>query len=109
MTKAIEELAVELNSCADFTALQNAFISFFLNEGVKMMSYHHLPPPGAADYSPSIAVAAHGFPEDWVTLMLRSDFMKSTRFQNAPFLPHTPSGGRLCGGHRVYRLWRLTI
>ncbi|NNU16932.1 LuxR family transcriptional regulator [Parvularcula sp. ZS-1/3] len=34
--------------------------------GIPMMSYHHMPPPGAFDHSPFVSVMASGFPEAWV-------------------------------------------
>lgn len=47
-------------------ALRTALFDFLGACDIRMMSYHHLPPPGAADYTPQIAVAARGFPEEWV-------------------------------------------
>ncbi|MEM6851108.1 MAG: LuxR family transcriptional regulator [Pseudomonadota bacterium] len=74
MPRPIEDLAISLRRCADFDALRGDFIDFFSSEGVQMMSYHHLPPPGASDYRPSITVTAHGFPDGWLNLYLRRKF-----------------------------------
>ncbi|MEM1397610.1 MAG: LuxR family transcriptional regulator [Pseudomonadota bacterium] len=62
----LERFSVQLQATYSFDALSEAFIEFFGAEGVEMMSYHHLPPPGASDYQRSITVAAYGFPPRWV-------------------------------------------
>lgn len=49
-----------------FQDLRAACVVFFRDIGAVRVSYHHLPPPGAVDYSPQLTVAAEGFPEDWV-------------------------------------------
>ena len=46
--------------------LRELLVDYFTSVGMAMMSYHHLPPFGAADRSPHITVTAHGFPIDWV-------------------------------------------
>ncbi len=66
MSASIEHIATELRACTAFDDLSALFIEQYAREGVTMMSYHHLPPPGASDYSQPITVAAHGFPENWV-------------------------------------------
>ena len=66
MAKDIGALTVTIDLAQDFAALRDACIAFFLGHGLTMVSYHHLPPPGATDYDPTITVAAHGFPQDWV-------------------------------------------
>lgn len=55
---------IELADTAD--TLRQVMIEFHSDCGIEMMSYHHLPPPGALDYTRQIAVIAHGFPRDWV-------------------------------------------
>ncbi len=62
----IEEFAVTSYTADSIDALRDACITYFLNNGCEMVSYHHLPPPGASDYSSNITVATYGFPEDWV-------------------------------------------
>lgn len=62
------EFAACLEQTHSFTELRNSCVHFFLDHGIKRMSYHHLPPVGAEDYDPHISVAAYGFPEEWVEL-----------------------------------------
>ncbi len=66
MIGGIDELAVATYGAESVDALRESCVNFFTSNGLEMMSYHHLPPPGAADYSSNITVAAHGFPQDWV-------------------------------------------
>ncbi|MEM8799150.1 MAG: LuxR family transcriptional regulator [Pseudomonadota bacterium] len=68
---SVEAFAQLLAQQENFEGLRNACIMFFANEGVRRVSYHHLPPPGAPDFAPSIMVATHGFPEDWVEKYIR--------------------------------------
>ncbi|MEL6365519.1 MAG: LuxR family transcriptional regulator [Pseudomonadota bacterium] len=49
-----------------FGALKAACIEYFMGIGGEMVSYHHMPPFGATDYTPELTVAAHGFPSGWV-------------------------------------------
>ncbi len=60
------DLALATQSAQTVAELRDALIAFNIACGIKMMSYHHLPPPGALDYTQQIAVIAHGFPQDWV-------------------------------------------
>ena len=43
---------------------------YFHMRGIPMVSYHHVPPPGAPD-STEILVAADGFPQGWVDRYIR--------------------------------------
>jgi LuxR family transcriptional regulator/LuxR family quorum-sensing system transcriptional regulator CciR len=58
--------AEQIHGVAHVRQLKSVLIEFFSSCGVKMMSYHHLPPPGAADFTPHVTVAAEGFPPEWV-------------------------------------------
>ena len=66
MPRALEAIAVALRQCTDMPALQAFFVAFFHEEAVRLFSYHHLPPPGADDWTATITVTAQGFPGDWV-------------------------------------------
>ncbi|MEM8941616.1 MAG: LuxR family transcriptional regulator [Pseudomonadota bacterium] len=57
---------IAATAAASVDELRNALIEFHAGSGIKMMSYHHLPPPGAADYTKQITVVAYGFPAEWV-------------------------------------------
>ena len=70
MVGGIEQFAEHLYAIDDIDALRQRIVDFCLDNGVEMISYHHLPPPGATDYSSNITVAAHGFPEDWMRTYL---------------------------------------
>jgi len=63
---AIDPLIELLDGVSEFKDLRRVYIEYWTSNGVRMMSYHHLPPPGASDYEHDISVAAHGFPDDWV-------------------------------------------
>ncbi|MDJ0917587.1 MAG: LuxR family transcriptional regulator [Woeseiaceae bacterium] len=60
------ELIQRLQVVKDFGELKATYVECLSDMGVRMMSYHHLPPIGAPDYTPHLTVVAHGFPEDWV-------------------------------------------
>ncbi|MEM9170269.1 MAG: LuxR family transcriptional regulator [Pseudomonadota bacterium] len=62
----IERFGAALRTLTSFDDLRAAFIEHFHAEGVRMMSYHHLPPPGASDYDQPLTVIAEGFPDAWV-------------------------------------------
>ncbi|MBI1391681.1 MAG: LuxR family transcriptional regulator [Alphaproteobacteria bacterium] len=66
VSQTLERFALRLRAAESFELLRDIVVSFLDAEGVAMASYHHLPPPGAKDYAPTISVAAHGFPEDWL-------------------------------------------
>ena len=53
--------------------LRDFVIEQLLGMGAQMVSYHHMPPIGAADFTTSINVVAHGFPEDWVKKYTREE------------------------------------
>lgn len=55
------------NSAPTLTELRQALIDFLKPCGIQMMSYHHLPPPGAEDYTAQVTVATYGFPSEWVS------------------------------------------
>ena len=61
-----ETYAIAVYKTHTFRQLQAIGVAFLKSRGVKMMSYHHLPPPGAKDFDPTVTIAAYGFPEDWV-------------------------------------------
>ncbi|MEO0345219.1 MAG: LuxR family transcriptional regulator [Pseudomonadota bacterium] len=63
---SVTELVTRLQHVDQFSTLRQIYIDFLSGVGVRMMSYHHLPPLGAEDYDPHIAVMAHGFPDAWV-------------------------------------------
>ncbi|MEM7805580.1 MAG: LuxR family transcriptional regulator [Pseudomonadota bacterium] len=62
----VTELVTRLQQADQFPELRKIYVDFLSGVGVRMMSYHHLPPLGAEDYDPHIAVMAHGFPDSWV-------------------------------------------
>jgi LuxR family transcriptional regulator/LuxR family quorum-sensing system transcriptional regulator CciR len=68
MADGIDAFAVALRGAETFPDLREICIEYFTSQGLVMMSYHHLPPPGAADYDPAIRVVDYGFPPDWVAL-----------------------------------------
>lgn len=47
---------------------------YFQRMGAKLSSYHHLPPLGARDYTPTITVYASGFPDAWVRRYMEEKF-----------------------------------
>lgn len=61
----LSEFARAAREATDFCVLANLCVDHFRRHGVTMISYHHLPPPGACDYTPQITVATHGVPEAW--------------------------------------------
>ncbi|MEM9705100.1 MAG: LuxR family transcriptional regulator [Pseudomonadota bacterium] len=73
-----------------FRALTNACIEFFTGEGVEMMSYHHLPPPGANDYNAQITIATHGFPGAWVREYINNRYYKIDPIPRAAVLATRP-------------------
>ncbi len=89
MAQDVDAFAARLRRIMSFGELRAAFVDFFAGEGVQMMSYHHMPPPGASDYSPTITVAASGFPDDWVEL-----YVKRRLYEIDPIPKHA-----LCTAH----------
>lgn len=67
MDEKINLFIEEAEASSTFAGLRPACITFFTSIGGKMVSYHHMPPFGAADHSGELTVVAHGFPEEWVT------------------------------------------
>ena len=47
---------------------------YYLDRGIKMVSYHHHPPVGARDHDRPISVEAYGFPKDWIDEYVRLDY-----------------------------------
>ncbi|MEM1402761.1 MAG: LuxR family transcriptional regulator [Pseudomonadota bacterium] len=41
-------------------------MEFFSSCGMRLISFHHLPPPGAIDYTNQLTIVARGFPKEWV-------------------------------------------
>jgi LuxR family transcriptional regulator/LuxR family quorum-sensing system transcriptional regulator CciR len=58
--------ASDIYEAESFNGVARKCIDFLHDEGVEMMSYHHLPPFGAFDYSGYLTVFTVGFPRDWV-------------------------------------------
>lgn len=87
----LERLREKLAGAADVASIRHAMMSYLSAAGVKMASYYHYPPIGAADFGPDIPVYTHGFPEDWVSTyrqegMISLDPMpKVAARQTAPF------------------------
>ncbi len=68
---------VEKTYAADsIDELRQYCVDFFLSSGLEMVSYHHLPPPGATDYNSNITVAAYGYPEEWVRIYLERKYFE---------------------------------
>lgn len=74
MIGGIDQFVVETYETDDIGALRDICVNFFRSVGIEMMSYHHLPPPGAKDYTPNITVAAVGFPKEWSELYVENNF-----------------------------------
>ncbi|MEM9387018.1 MAG: LuxR family transcriptional regulator [Pseudomonadota bacterium] len=64
---SVRVLVATLRKASSFESLRDTFAQQLTAFGVKMMSYHHLPPLGASDFQSHIAVFAHGFPDAWVS------------------------------------------
>lgn len=60
-----EHFVHTLETASSFKEVVSVCAGYYLSTGVKMCSYHHLPPVGAVDHAPSITVFSHGFPEKW--------------------------------------------
>ncbi|MEE4212394.1 MAG: LuxR family transcriptional regulator, partial [Parvularcula sp.] len=59
---------------SSFSRVARLSIDFLREKNVRMMSYHHLPPIGAFDYSGYLQVMAVGFPRDWVQEYVREGY-----------------------------------
>ena len=64
--RPLDRLQAQLAEAADISAIRFSMMSFLSANGVRMASYYHYPPIGAADFGPDIPVYTHGFPEAWV-------------------------------------------
>lgn len=74
MAYRVEDLATNLRTVARFGELRETYIAFYLANGPKMMSYHHLPPPGATDFGNAITIDTYGFPDEWVDRYITERF-----------------------------------
>lgn len=74
MAYRVQDLATDLRNVERFGALRQTCIEFFLANGPVMISYHHLPPPGATDFGNAITIDAYGFPDDWVDRYISERF-----------------------------------
>jgi DNA-binding CsgD family transcriptional regulator len=63
---AIVPFGLALRAEAEPSGFTKASVRFFESRGIRMMSYHHLPPLGAFDRDLVVPVVQHGYPEDWV-------------------------------------------
>ncbi|MGF1462301.1 MAG: LuxR family transcriptional regulator [Maricaulaceae bacterium] len=66
LSQNLTTLIHDTGQIGDFDDLVEYYIRLFTAQGVAMLSYHHLPPPGARDYARQLTVRAYGFPPDWV-------------------------------------------
>lgn len=64
--QSLRDYCVDVRRAKTFSDLRQKSISFLQAHGVRMISYHHLPPLGARDYAPSTTISTHGFPKSWV-------------------------------------------
>ncbi|MBO6505132.1 MAG: LuxR family transcriptional regulator [Kordiimonadaceae bacterium] len=67
-----QAVAVETN----LDKLGQLCTDFFTEHGAVMSSYHHVPPVGATDHDRALAVAAQGFPDDWVKRYVEEELHK---------------------------------
>lgn len=74
MIGGIEKLVERVYATEDIDVLRQAIIDYMVANNFKMVSYHHMPPPGASDYSPNITVTAHGFPKEWVRTYVKNHY-----------------------------------
>ena len=74
MIGGIDPFVEKAYAADSIDALRQLCIDFFLAQGLKMVSYHHLPPPGASDYNSNITVAAYGYPEDWAKIYVERKY-----------------------------------
>jgi LuxR family transcriptional regulator/LuxR family quorum-sensing system transcriptional regulator CciR len=61
----VVRFSLEIRTCRHTGQLGEHCVEVLDGLGIGMMSYHHLPPPGATDHSDYVEVATHGFPEEW--------------------------------------------
>ena len=74
MIGGIDPFVERVYAANSIDGLRQLCIDFFLSNDLEMVSYHHLPPPGASDYHSNITVAAYGFPEEWVRIYLERKY-----------------------------------
>ncbi len=74
MIGGIEQLVIRVYETEDPKVLRQVLVEYVLSHDFKMVSYHHMPPPGAIDYNTQITVAAHGFPDAWVETYMKNHF-----------------------------------
>ncbi len=55
--------------------LWNVFLDYFKSQGIEQISYHHLPPAGAAE-GDKIRIVTEGFPDDWVCQYISNKLYK---------------------------------
>lgn len=63
---SIVQFALGAAKCNHSNELIDLIVRVLRDRGITMMSYHHMPPPGAFDHSPYVSVMAIGFPDSWV-------------------------------------------
>ena len=67
-TQILSDFFEGLDSYDDPWKLKDHVVDQLKALGAAMVSYHHMPPPGARDYDAAISVVADGFPQAWVDL-----------------------------------------
>ncbi len=72
----IFKYCLDVRNARTFQALRHVCVGFLRGHKVKMMSYHHLPPVGAADYTPTITIATYGFPKAWVERYIKRRYFE---------------------------------
>ena len=72
----VDAYARDVRASEGFAALRRVCITHLHGFGAVMFSYHHLPPPGAVDYSSALTVIAHGFPTDWVNRYIKEQMYR---------------------------------
>lgn len=76
---ALSDLLVFVRSaqdCKSFSRLARLTSQFMKDHGIEIMSYHHLPPPGAYDRRSYVTVATIGFPKEWVERYTNEQYYK---------------------------------
>lgn len=72
---SIEEFSTVCRELTCVEKLKSTAVNFFQGQGAAMMSYYHLPPPGADDYFQGVSVCAEGFPRAWIERYVDENFI----------------------------------
>jgi hypothetical protein len=70
------DFAQAARACRHTDQLGALCIEVYRKLGATMISYHHMPPPGASDHSDWVPVVTYGYPEDWVRTYKKKQYYK---------------------------------